>query len=140
MKTKLEKALEIVGKFIEEFDNQGEVSYNTRDEAEIFLTEQQDEKLCTCVDGLIICPGCYGEESEFGVCAGCDGSGEVTCGKCGGKGLKIKEPEKMEEQRKLSLIVLQAEMTIEELEVIISEIQRVSEDLGIKLTVKQEEQ
>lgn len=43
MKEQLEKALEIIRKFIEEFDNEGEVSYNTRDEAEIFLTEQQEQ-------------------------------------------------------------------------------------------------
>jgi hypothetical protein len=39
-----------------------------------------------CADGIITCPGCNGEkESEFGVCAGCEGVGLVGCGKCGGK-------------------------------------------------------
>jgi len=43
MKEELEKALEIIRKVIEEFDNEGEVSYNTRDEAENFLTKQQEQ-------------------------------------------------------------------------------------------------
>jgi hydrogenase maturation factor len=46
----------------------------------------------------------------------------------------------MKDERKSSLIVLQADMTIEEIEVIIEEIQRVSEYMGIKLTFKQQEQ
>jgi hypothetical protein len=37
---KLKEALEIIRKFVNEFDEEGEVSYNTRDEAEIFLTNQ----------------------------------------------------------------------------------------------------
>ena len=47
---------------------------------------------------------------------------------------------KQQDERKSSLIVLQADMTIEEIEVLILEIQRVSECIGIKLTVKQQEQ
>lgn len=43
MKEELEKALEIIRKFVNEFDEEGEVSYNTRDEAEIFLTNQQQQ-------------------------------------------------------------------------------------------------
>jgi len=46
----------------------------------------------------------------------------------------------MADERKSSLIVLQADMTIEEIEVLIEEIQRVSEYMGIKLTIKQQEQ
>jgi hypothetical protein len=46
----------------------------------------------------------------------------------------------MTDERKSSLIVLQADMTIEEIEVIILEIQRISEYMGIKLTFKQQEQ
>ncbi len=30
-------------KFVNEFDEEGEVSYNTRDEVEIFLTKQQEQ-------------------------------------------------------------------------------------------------
>ncbi len=43
MKEELEKALEIIRKFVNEFDEEGEVSYNTRDEAENFLTNQQEQ-------------------------------------------------------------------------------------------------
>lgn len=43
MKEELEKALEIIRKFVNEFDEEGEVSFNTRDEAEIFLTNQQEQ-------------------------------------------------------------------------------------------------
>jgi hypothetical protein len=39
----LKEALEIIKKFVNEFDEEGEVSYNTRDEAEIFLTKQQEQ-------------------------------------------------------------------------------------------------
>jgi hypothetical protein len=39
---RLKEALEILRKFVNEFDEEGEVSYNTRDEAEIFLTNQQE--------------------------------------------------------------------------------------------------
>jgi len=73
----------------------GEWVYETYEEAELACLDKlieiveiskQDEKICTCVDGVITCPGCDGEkESEFGVCAGCNGNGEVTCGKCAGK-------------------------------------------------------
>ncbi len=73
----------------------GEWVYETYEEAELACLDKlieivelskRDEKICTCVDGVITCPGCDGEkESEFGVCAGCNGNGEVTCGKCGGK-------------------------------------------------------
>ncbi len=45
----------------------------------------------------------------------------------------------MADERKSSLIVLQADMTIEEIEVLILEIQRISELMGIKLTFKQQE-
>jgi hypothetical protein len=44
----------------------------------------------------------------------------------------------MKDERKSSLIVLQADMTIEEIEVLIEEIKRVSEYMGIKLTFKQQ--
>jgi hypothetical protein len=40
---------------------------------------------CSCDNGVIDCPGCEGEKPKFGVCAGCEGAGRVTCGKCGGK-------------------------------------------------------
>ena len=40
---KLKEALEIIRKFVNEFDEEGEVSYNTRDEAEIFLSKQQEQ-------------------------------------------------------------------------------------------------
>ena len=40
---KLKEALEIIRKFVNEFDEEGELSYNTRDEAEIFLTKQQEQ-------------------------------------------------------------------------------------------------
>ena len=40
---------------------------------------------CSCDNGIIECPGCDGEQSKFGTCAGCNGKGKVTCGKCGGK-------------------------------------------------------
>ncbi len=46
----------------------------------------------------------------------------------------------MADERKSTLIVLEADMTIEEIEVLIEEIQRVSELMGIKLTFKQQEQ
>ena len=69
--------------------------YSTYEEAELACldklieigeSKQPDEAFCTCIDGVIICPGCDGEkQSQFGVCAGCDGVGMVTCGKCGGK-------------------------------------------------------
>ena len=39
---------------------------------------------CWCDNGIITCPGCNGEQSKGGVCAGCHGKGKVTCGKCGG--------------------------------------------------------
>lgn len=40
---------------------------------------------CSCDNGVIVCPGCNGEQSRFGICAGCKGTGIRTCGKCGGK-------------------------------------------------------
>ena len=40
---------------------------------------------CSCNNGVIVCLGCNGEESKLGICAGCKGTGIVTCGKCGGK-------------------------------------------------------
>jgi hypothetical protein len=40
---KLKEALEIIRKFVNEFDEEGEVSFNTRDEADIFLTKQQEQ-------------------------------------------------------------------------------------------------
>ena len=40
---------------------------------------------CSCDNGIIVCPGCNGEQSKFGICAGCKGTGVRTCGKCGGK-------------------------------------------------------
>jgi hypothetical protein len=56
------------------------------------LNEPQKPKLvisdvisCSCNNGIIVCPGCGGEQSKHGVCAGCKGIGIVTCGKCGGK-------------------------------------------------------
>jgi hypothetical protein len=39
----LKEALEIIRKFVNEFDEEGEVSYNTRDEAYNFLTKQQEK-------------------------------------------------------------------------------------------------
>jgi len=44
-KEQLKEALEIIRKFVNEFDEEGEVSYNTGDEAEIFLTKQQEQCL-----------------------------------------------------------------------------------------------
>jgi hypothetical protein len=49
--------------------------------------EEKQGKLaifCSCDQGRIVCPGCHGEQSKFGTCAGCEGFGVVTCGKCGG--------------------------------------------------------
>lgn len=47
--------------------------------------EKQEQ--CSCDNGIIICPGCEGDKkSEFGICAGCIGVGEVVCGKCNGSG------------------------------------------------------
>ncbi len=43
MKEEFEKALEIIRKFIEEFDNECEVSCDTINEAEIFLAKQQEQ-------------------------------------------------------------------------------------------------
>lgn len=40
---------------------------------------------CSCDNGIMVCPGCNGEQSKFGICAGCKGTGIRTCGKCGGK-------------------------------------------------------
>ena len=40
---------------------------------------------CSCYNGIIVCPGCDGEQSKFGICAGCHGKSKVVCGKCGGK-------------------------------------------------------
>jgi hypothetical protein len=39
---------------------------------------------CSCSNGIIVCPACNGEQSRFGICAGCKGTGIRTCGKCGG--------------------------------------------------------
>jgi hypothetical protein len=48
--------------------------------------KSEKSKSCSCDGGIIVCPGCNGDEhSEFGVCAGCHGKGKVVCGKCGGK-------------------------------------------------------
>ena len=59
-------------------------SLNTRPYYKIIIP--QNKTAYCCVDGIITCPGCDGEkESEFGVCAGCEGVGLVVCGKCGGK-------------------------------------------------------
>jgi hypothetical protein len=53
---------------------------------------------CSCVGGVITCPGCDGEkESEFGKCAGCEGVGLVSCGKCGGKETKQEETSEKEQ-------------------------------------------
>jgi len=53
---------------------------------------------CSCVGGVITCPGCDGEkESEFGKCAGCEGVGLVRCGKCGGKETKQDETSEKEQ-------------------------------------------
>ena len=37
------KALEIIRKFVNEFDEQGEMSWNTRDEAQNFLNNHKSE-------------------------------------------------------------------------------------------------
>ena len=40
---------------------------------------------CSCDNGVIVCPGCNGDENIKGLgCAGCKGKGVRTCGKCGG--------------------------------------------------------
>ena len=46
--------------------------------------------------------------------------------------------EKTTKEKELSLIVLQAEMTDEQLQVLVSEIKTVAEWIGIKLTIKSE--
>jgi hypothetical protein len=47
----------------------------------------ENQEQCSCDNGIIICPGCEGDKkSEFGICAGCIGVGEVVCGKCNGSG------------------------------------------------------
>jgi len=51
---------------------------------EAYYIETFKTKSC-CDNGIIICPGCDGDKkSEFGICAGCIGVGEVVCGKCNG--------------------------------------------------------
>lgn len=51
---------------------------------EAYYIETFKTKSC-CYNGIIICPGCDGDKkSEFGICAGCIGVGEVVCGKCNG--------------------------------------------------------
>lgn len=46
--------------------------------------------------------------------------------------------EKTTKEKELSLIVLQAEITDEQLQVLVSEIKTVAEWIGIKLTIKSE--
>jgi uncharacterized protein YejL (UPF0352 family) len=46
--------------------------------------------------------------------------------------------EKTKKEKELSLIVLQAEMTDDQLQVLVSEIKTVAEWIGIKLTIKSE--
>jgi hypothetical protein len=60
-----------------EYNYTGEQYYN-----------QNFKSFCPCDDGIIVCPGCNGEQSKFGICAGCHGEGKVVCGKCGGKNNK----------------------------------------------------
>lgn len=45
-----------------------------------------------CTNGEIVCPGCEGDclGKTGWLCAGCNGNGVVTCGKCGGKNVKRK--------------------------------------------------
>lgn len=50
--------------------------------------KKDDQLSCWCDNGIITCPGCNGEQSKGGVCAGCHGEGKVVCGKCGGKNNK----------------------------------------------------
>lgn len=54
-------------------------------EAERLLLDLFGVISCSCSNGIIVCPGCNGEQSKFGICAGCKGTGIRTCGKCGGK-------------------------------------------------------
>jgi len=56
----------------------------SQDAPSAYLSYKLD-KGCSCDNGIIKCPGCNGEKSKFGLCAGCKGNGKVTCGKCGGK-------------------------------------------------------
>ena len=46
--------------------------------------ESSPNSSCSCDNGQIVCPGCNGEKFDSTVCAGCEGSGIRTCGKCGG--------------------------------------------------------
>ena len=55
--------------------------------------KKDDTLSCWCDNGIITCPGCNGEQSKFGVCAGCQGKGKAVCGKCGGKNNKTFKPE-----------------------------------------------
>lgn len=70
------------------------VSYENTEHYEVpppqLMTFAYNYDSCSCENGVIDCPGCEGNKSEFGVCAGCKGVGRVTCGKCGGK-TKINE-------------------------------------------------
>lgn len=65
--------------------------YRTYEEAEYECLDKLIELIesnltsCSCDGGVMVCPGCNGEQSKFGVCAGCHGKGEVVCGKCNGK-------------------------------------------------------
>ena len=46
-------------------------------------TKSEKSKSCSCDGGIIVCPGCNGEQPNA-ACAGCHGKGKVVCGKCGG--------------------------------------------------------
>jgi hypothetical protein len=47
-------------------------------------TKSEKSKSCSCDGGIIVCPGCNGEQPNA-ACAGCHGKGIRTCGKCNGK-------------------------------------------------------
>ena len=68
------------------------VSYKNTEKYEIpppqLMNFTYKSEACSCDNGIIDCPGCEGETSKLGVCAGCEGAGRVTCGKCGGKNKK----------------------------------------------------
>jgi hypothetical protein len=77
-------------------------SLNTRPYYKIIIP--QNKTAYCCADGIITCPGCDGEkESEFGVCAGCEGVGMVGCGKCGGK--EPKQERMYSEEEVLELLI-----------------------------------
>jgi hypothetical protein len=83
----LDSALVALYVYLLDVRNQTDMDYVTEKienlENKILIKPQKNQS-CSCDDGKIACPGCYGERPKFGTCAGCGGDGIVTCGKCGG--------------------------------------------------------